>query len=80
MIAPRCIKLASITITVSIAACIGCLCVATVPAERLYTNNVVAFAGSRFRGARTAYDLSIAQTRQRGDLAPKIAGNQANVG
>src|ERR1700678_3864373 len=34
MTAPHCIKPASITITASIAACIGCLCVATVPTER----------------------------------------------
>src|SRR5690349_16117942 len=34
MIAPHCIKPASITITASIAACIGCLCAATVPSER----------------------------------------------
>ena len=32
--APHCIKPASITITASIAACIGCLCVATVPSDR----------------------------------------------
>jgi hypothetical protein len=34
MTAPHCIKPASITITANIAACIGCLYVATVPAER----------------------------------------------
>src|SRR5258708_28553485 len=35
MPAPHCIKPASIAITASIAACIGCWCGATVPAERL---------------------------------------------
>src|SRR5277367_1764001 len=34
MTAPHCIKPASITITASIAACFGCLCVATVPTDR----------------------------------------------
>src|SRR3954452_17724300 len=33
MIAPHCTRPASITITANIAACIGCLCVATVPSE-----------------------------------------------
>src|SRR5260370_16788352 len=35
MTAPHCIKPDSITIAASIAACIGCWCVATVPTERL---------------------------------------------
>src|SRR4029450_5257441 len=35
MIAPPCIRPDSITITASIAACIGCWCAATVPTERL---------------------------------------------
>src|SRR5438477_3351162 len=35
MTAPHCIRPDSITITASIAACIGCWCVATVPTERL---------------------------------------------
>src|ERR1700733_8284617 len=34
MIAPHCIRPASITITASIAACIGCWCAAIVPTER----------------------------------------------
>src|SRR5580704_10629553 len=38
MTAPHCIKPDSITITASIAACIGCWCVATVPTERLCEN------------------------------------------
>ena len=47
MIAPRCIKPASITITANIAAYIGCWCVATVPAERraTFTEEATELAG-----------------------------------
>src|SRR5947199_7564701 len=40
MTAPHCIRPDSITIIASIAACIGCWCVATVPTERLCGDTV----------------------------------------
>src|SRR5215813_12906413 len=50
MTAPHCIKPDSITITASIAACIGCWCVATGPTERLCEK--VHSGTTRFESAR----------------------------